>query len=135
MMDMKELLEKLRSAPPKEAEVEYEGVKFRLRELRSASELARVQQKIRMLPAVAKVKVSDGREVEVHRDVATAIKWVEACLVEPKLSEVELVELSELTGNFIMRLAEKAMEVCGLLSLSELEDFFARLLKGESGAG
>jgi len=129
---MSGIIEKFKNKPLREAELEYEGVKFRLRELRDASQLADLMQQISMLPPVAKVRFGD-EEVSVSQRLATAIKTVKACLVEPELTEQELLELSRHSGMLIFKLEAKALELLGFLSLGNLEDFFAQQRKGSGG--
>jgi len=133
MADIKELIEKKKKAEPPTAEVEYEGVKFRLRGLRSAAELAELFSQARMAPLSIPYHLPDGREVKVPRDVWLAVKWVKACLVEPELTEADLVELSEVSGLFIFQLLDTAVQLCGLGEMEKMEDFFAPLKGGSGG--
>lgn len=113
----------------REEELLYEGFKFRLRELRSAADIAKLFQKTRLYSeGLKKFRLSNGEEIELPADLAIACLWVEACLVEPKMNFQELVEMSLFTGPLIFMLLQKALEISGLLDWEE--DFFL-----ESGAG
>jgi len=107
----------------KEAEISYEGVKFKLREVRSAADMARLFQRTRLYSeGLKRFKLSTGEEIELPSDLAIACLWVEACLVEPKMSFQELVEMSLYSGPLIFILLEKTLEVSGMLGWEE--DFF-----------
>lgn len=116
-------MEMWRQRELKEAELVYEGMKFKLREVRSAVDIARLFQKTRLYSQGLKgFKLSTGEEIELPSDLAIACLWVEACLVEPKMSFQELVEMSLFSGPFIFILLEKALELSGMLEWEE--DFF-----------
>lgn len=122
-------MEKLRDRENKEEEFIYEGCKFKLRELRSGAEIARLFQKTRLYSdGLKKFRLSNGEEIELPSDLAIACLWVEACLVEPEMSFQELVEMSLYTGPLIFILLEKALRISGMLEWGE--DFFQ-----ESGVG
>ena len=122
-------MRKFEKRETKEAEVIYEGEKFRLREIRSAVDIARLFQKTRLYSAgLRNFKLSTGEVIELPSDLAIACIWVEASLVEPKLSFQQLVEMSLNTGAFIFFLLEKTLKLCGMLEGEE--DFFP--LNGES---
>jgi hypothetical protein len=122
------IIEKFKNKPLKEAELEYEGVKFRLREPRDASKLAEVMTQIDMLPPATVFK---GQKIP--RKLLEAVKWIKLCLVEPEMTEEELFELANYVGGFIYRLSAKAMELCGVLNWEELLDFFVKLTLGSGG--
>ena len=116
----------------KEAEVFYEGERFKLKELRSAADIAKLFQMTRLYSAGLKnFKLSTGEEVELPSDLAIACLWVEASLVEPNLSFQQLVEMSLHTGALIFILLEKTLELCGMVEAEN--DFF--LSSGESFGG
>lgn len=113
-------MEKWKEREVKEVELIYEGVKFKLREIRSAADIARLFQKTRLYAeGLKRFKLSTGGEIELPSDLAIACLWVEACLVEPKMSFQELVEMSLYSGPLIFMLLEKAMEISGMLGWEE----------------
>jgi hypothetical protein len=125
-------MRKFEKREAKETEVIYEGEMFRLREIRSAVDIARLFQKTRLYSAgLRNFKLSNGEVIELPSDLAIACLWVEASLVEPKMSFQELVEMSLQTGALIFVLLEKTLELCGMLEGEE--DFF--LPSGESYGG
>ncbi|MBC7327543.1 hypothetical protein H5T87_05455 [bacterium] len=107
----------------REAKLVYEGIEFRLRELKNAVDLAGLFQKTRLYSdGLRKFRLSNGEEIELPGDLAVACLWVEAHLVEPKMSFQELVEMSLHTGPLIFILLEKALEISGMLGWEK--DFF-----------
>jgi hypothetical protein len=105
----------------KEAEVIYEGKRFRLREIRSAVDIARLFAKTRLYSmGLENFKLSNGEVIDIPSDLAIACVWVEASLVEPKMSFQELVEMSLQSGALIFVLLEKTLELCGMLEEEEV---------------
>ncbi len=122
-------MKKWKERETKEEELVYEGAKFRLREIRSAADIARLFQKTRLYSeGLRRFRLPNGEEIELPSDLAIACLWVEACLVEPKMNFEELVEMSLHSGPLIFLLLEKALEISGMLGWGE--DFFS-----ESGEG
>jgi hypothetical protein len=66
-------------------------------------------------------KLSNGEVIDIPSDLAIACVWVEASLIEPKLTFQELIEMSLKTGALIFVLLEKTLELCGMLEEEGVE--------------
>jgi hypothetical protein len=98
------------------AVVSFEGQEFKLRKIESAEEIAKLFAKTRLyLTGLENFRLSNGEVIDIPSDLAIACVWVEASLLEPKLTFPELIEMSLKNGALIFILLEKTLELCGLL--------------------
>jgi hypothetical protein len=134
MSKLKKVIEKAKEQPLREEVVEIAGEKFRLRELRSAAEFVRLAKQYQLLPAELPMRFSKGEEVKIPKDLLFTAKLIKACLVqeegEEEITETDLCELAHYNAEWFGMLAHAAEKVCGISSISSLENFFAQMKEG-----